>query len=77
METAPQSSVAVGVTTTGKDSPQLMVAFAGTLLITGATSSDTLIICIAIASLPHASTAVHFLVIVYSLSQVPFSLHSK
>jgi ABC-type phosphate transport system permease subunit len=57
----PQASLAVGVENDG-EAGQLMIAFAPTPLINGAVLSITEIVCEAVAVLPHASVAVHFLV---------------
>jgi hypothetical protein len=59
----PQLSVAVGVVHVGV-ALHWIVEGPGSVLITGAVLSTTLITCDAVAVLPQASVAVHFLVIV-------------
>ncbi len=71
----PQLSVTVGVVHEGtpehsiEDGP-------GSPEITGGVVSSTLMICEAVAVLPQPSSAVHVLVIVYSLGQEPFVVTS-
>ena len=69
----PQLSLAVTAASlaAGTSPAQLTVVFAGIELITGAVLSSTVMVCDAVAVLPHASIAVHVLVILYSLAHVP------
>jgi hypothetical protein len=62
-DAVPHTSLAVGVANAG-DAGQNIVEGAGSALIVGAVLSITVICCDADAVLPHASVAVHLLVIV-------------
>src|SRR4029079_587700 len=75
IDTVPHASLAVGVPNVGV-SGHSMVAAAGTEVNTGAVLSVTVIVCDAVAVLPHASGAINVLVRVYSLAQVPGALAS-
>lgn len=71
----PQLSVAVGVAHEGV-TEHSMVERPGKPEMTGGVVSSTLIICDAVAVLPHPSSAVQVRVIVYSLGQEPFVVTS-
>ena len=71
----PHASDAVATANTGV-AGQLIVVGAGSDAMTGAVISCTLMICEAVAVLPQPSSAVHVLVIVYSLGQEPFVVTS-
>src|SRR6185503_9556071 len=75
MLTVPHASLAVGVPKLGVKGHS-MVAATGTEVNTGAVLSVTVIVCDAVAVLPHASVAINVLVRVYSLAQVPGALAS-
>src|SRR6476646_9110593 len=75
MLTVPHASLAVGVPKDGV-SGHSMVAATGTEVNTGAVLSVTVIVCEAVAVLPHASVAINVLVRVYSLAHVPGALAS-
>jgi Ni,Fe-hydrogenase III small subunit len=66
----PQLSVAVGVVHDGIPEHSIVVG-AGSAEITGGVVSSTLIVCDAFVTFPHASVAVHVLVIEYSLGHDP------
>ena len=66
----PQLSVAVGVVQDGVPEHSIVVG-AGSADMTGGTVSSTLIVCEALVTLPHASVAVHVLVILYEPGQPP------
>ena len=66
----PQLSVAVGVVHDGVPVHSI-VDGAGRAEMTGGVVSSTLIVCDALATFPHASVAVHVLVIEYSFGQPP------
>src|SRR6476661_1672783 len=70
IDTLPHASLAVGVPKLGVNGHS-MVATTGTEVTTGAVLSVTVIVCEAVAVLPHASVAINVLVRVYSLAQVP------
>ena len=65
-----QLSVAVGVVHDGVPEHSIVVG-AGKAEITGGVVSSTLIVCDALAIFPHASIAVHVLVMEYSFGQLP------
>ena len=67
---APHASLDVGVENTGVNGHSIVAALP-TPLITGAVLSSTVIVCLAVAVLPHASVAVHVLFTEYSLAHVP------
>src|SRR6186997_1084772 len=75
IDTLPHASLAVGVPKLGVKGHS-MVAATGTEVNTGAVLSVTVIVCDAVAVLPHASVAINVLVRVYSLAQVPGALAS-
>ena len=58
---ASQASDTEGLVAVGTIPPQLTVTFVGTFVNVGAALSPTLIVCVAVAELPHASVAVHVL----------------
>src|SRR5678816_1022166 len=62
--------VAVGVAHTGVASQSIVVA-PGSVEIVGGVTSCTLITCVAVVVLPHASVAVHVLVILNEPAQAP------
>jgi hypothetical protein len=66
----PQLSVAVGVVHDGLPEHSI-VEGPGRAEITGGVVSSTLIVCDALATLPHASVAVHVLVTEYSFGHDP------
>jgi len=66
----PQLSVAVGVVHEGVPEHSMVVG-AGNADITGCVVSSTLIVCDALVTFPHASVAVHVLVILYDPGQLP------
>ena len=66
----PQLSVAVGVVHDGVPVHSIVVG-AGSAEITGGVVSSTLIVCEAFATFPHASVAVHVLVMEYSFGHEP------
>jgi Ni,Fe-hydrogenase III small subunit len=65
-----QLSVAVGVVQEGVPEHSIVVG-PGNGDITGGVVSSTFMVCDALATLPHASVAVHVLVTEYSLGQLP------
>jgi len=71
----PQLSVAVGVVHDGVPVHSIVVG-AGNAEITGGTVSSTSIVCAAVLIFPHASVAVHVLVILYEPGQEPGVLTS-
>ena len=66
----PQLSVAVGVVHDGVPEHSMVVG-AGNAEITGGVVSSTLIVCDALVTFPHASVAVHVLVMLYDPGQLP------
>jgi Ni,Fe-hydrogenase III small subunit len=66
----PQLSVAVGVVHEGVPEHSMVVG-AGNAEMTGGVVSSTLIVCDAFATFPHASVAVHVLVMEYSFGHEP------
>jgi hypothetical protein len=64
----PQLSVAAGVVHDGVPVHSIVVG-AGNAEITGGTVSSTLMVCEAVVIFPHASVAVHVLVILYEPGQ--------
>jgi Ni,Fe-hydrogenase III small subunit len=66
----PQLSVAVGVVHEGVPEHSIVVG-AGNAEITGGVVSFTLMVCDAIVTLPHASVAVHVLVMLYEPEHEP------
>ena len=53
-----------------------MVASGPTPLIVGRVLSSTVIVCAAVVVLPHASIAVHVLLMLYSVAHAPFVVAS-
>ncbi len=70
------ASVAVGVANDGA-AGQLIVDGAGSVEITGAVISCTVIVCDAVAVLPQSSVAVHVRVTLYVPAHDPVSLHQQ
>ena len=71
----PQLSVAVGTSNAGVP-PHSIVVTPGNPEITGGTVSSTLIVCVAVAVLPHPSSAVQVRVILYSFGHEPLVVTS-
>ena len=71
----PQASVAVATANTGT-AGQLIVAMDGNGAITGASVSITLMVWEPVDAFPHASVAVHVLVMLYDPAQAPFVVTS-
>ncbi len=71
----PQASDAVAIVNDGV-AGQFIVDGAGSAAMTGAVTSCTLIVCIAVDELPHASVAVHVLVTLYEPAQAPLVVTS-
>jgi hypothetical protein len=74
----PQLSVAVSVAASGTSDAQETVTVAAGNVPTkvGLTSSLTVMVCVCIVAFPQSSVAVHVLVIVKLLSQVPLGIDS-
>lgn len=68
-------SVAVGVVHEGMPEHSMVVG-PGSADNTGGMVSSTLIVCVAVAVLPHRSVAVHVLVMLYSFGQEPLVVTS-
>jgi hypothetical protein len=66
----PHPSVAVAVANEGI-AGQFMTEGAGSDEMTGAVTSCTFIVCVAVDEFPHASVAVHFLVMLYDPAHTP------
>ena len=75
MNAEAHASTAVAVANTGV-AGQLIVVVAGNAAITGASTSCTLMVCVAVELLPHASVAVHVLVTLYWPAHAPFVVTS-
>jgi Ni,Fe-hydrogenase III small subunit len=72
---APQLSVAVGVVHDGVPEHSIVVG-AGNPEMTGGVVSSTLMVCVAVAVLPHPSSAVQVRVILYSFGHEPLVVTS-
>ena len=75
VDALPQASLAVAVANTGV-AGQLMVVGAGNAAITGAVTSCTLIVWVAVELLPQRSVAVQVLVTLYEPAQLPLVVAS-